>query len=374
MATYSEERKWTVYLHINKINGKEYVGITSTKPEKRWGSNGFGYKGQPFYYAIQKYGWNNFEHKILKENLTEKEACDFEYNYIKENDLVKKGYNADFGGKLGKSRFGAENVNSRPVIFDGMEYDSVSTLCKTFNFTYEKITPYLRHEHKMPVEFYVLGLRYKDEDMNTYKLMDKRQIKNKEVILDNILFESSKSCSEYCGVDIIKLRGWLNGTTRMPREYYDRGLRYSYKEMKDYHHQEELIIKNNSKEITIDDKIFLSVAYCSEYLNVPRKNITNWLNGKTSMPKKYYNRGLRYVYLDNSKIICSKRNDSGFKKVRIDDIIFNTIKDISDYIKIEKTLVEDYLKGKVTMPKELYERGLRYVDESLNANIIPRNK
>jgi len=46
------ENEWQVYIHINKINNKKYVGITSEKdPNKRW-KNGLGYKRQIFYKAI----------------------------------------------------------------------------------------------------------------------------------------------------------------------------------------------------------------------------------------------------------------------------------------------------------------------------------
>ena len=68
-----EEKKWCVYTHTNNINGKKYVGITCNKPERRW-RNGKGYILQQFYNAIQKYGWDNFTHEILFNNLTEKEA------------------------------------------------------------------------------------------------------------------------------------------------------------------------------------------------------------------------------------------------------------------------------------------------------------
>ena len=61
---------YKVYIHRNKINGKVYIGITKQKPENRW-RNGKGYKQNiKFYRAIEKYGWNNFEHIVLVDNLT----------------------------------------------------------------------------------------------------------------------------------------------------------------------------------------------------------------------------------------------------------------------------------------------------------------
>ena len=49
---------YCVYMHVNKINNKKYIGITKQKtPESRWGANGVNYKGSPhFYAAIKKYG------------------------------------------------------------------------------------------------------------------------------------------------------------------------------------------------------------------------------------------------------------------------------------------------------------------------------
>ena len=63
------ENNYTVYMHKNKINGKVYIGITSQQPVKRRWRKGSCYKNcNKFYKAIQKYGWNNFEHIILFEN------------------------------------------------------------------------------------------------------------------------------------------------------------------------------------------------------------------------------------------------------------------------------------------------------------------
>lgn len=91
---------WTVYAHINKINGKMYVGITSQEVQKRWGY-GCGYIESPYFNnAIRKYGWDNFDHEIIAEHLSEDEAKNFEKRLIKELNLTcdKYGYNLTNGG------------------------------------------------------------------------------------------------------------------------------------------------------------------------------------------------------------------------------------------------------------------------------------
>ena len=92
---------YVIYCHKNKINSKCYIGITQQKPKRRW-QNGVGYKTQNFYRAIEKYGWNNFEHIILEEGLSLEEATKKEKDYIKEfNSIVPNGYNISIGGESG---------------------------------------------------------------------------------------------------------------------------------------------------------------------------------------------------------------------------------------------------------------------------------
>ena len=65
---------YCVYLRINKIDGKKYVGQTCQIPEKRW-KEGKGYKGcVHFFNAIIKYGWDSFDHMIIADNLNHEEA------------------------------------------------------------------------------------------------------------------------------------------------------------------------------------------------------------------------------------------------------------------------------------------------------------
>ena len=94
-------KEFIVYMHENKINHKRYIGITCQKPTQRW-RGGKGYKKGLFKKAIDKYGWNNFEHKVLYKHLTKEQAC------LKEMELINKyktinsdyGYNLCEGGNL----------------------------------------------------------------------------------------------------------------------------------------------------------------------------------------------------------------------------------------------------------------------------------
>lgn len=79
----SVPKYWNVYVHINRINGKTYVGITSKDLIRRFGCQGQGYKGQAFWGAIQKYGWENFDHITVKDNIS-KEGTN--WYYIKYNN------------------------------------------------------------------------------------------------------------------------------------------------------------------------------------------------------------------------------------------------------------------------------------------------
>lgn len=94
------KNKYSVYCHINKVNYKMYFGITNIKPKYRW-NNGNGYKTQKiFYNAIKKYGWDNFDHLIIEQNLSEDAACNLEKVLIEKYNTTdrKNGYNFSTGG------------------------------------------------------------------------------------------------------------------------------------------------------------------------------------------------------------------------------------------------------------------------------------
>ena len=96
------ENNYIVYAHINKSNGKVYIGQTVNIKE-RWRGNGKNYISSPkFYNAILKYGWDNFEHKILHSNLSKTIADSMEQKYIELYNSIALGYNIKEGGSRGK--------------------------------------------------------------------------------------------------------------------------------------------------------------------------------------------------------------------------------------------------------------------------------
>lgn len=96
------EKTYCVYMHTLKIDGRKYIGVTGQEPARRWRPNGAGYKLQSYFWnAIQKYGWDNFKHEILFEELAWEQAS------LKEQALIKLfnttdhkfGFNLTLGGE-----------------------------------------------------------------------------------------------------------------------------------------------------------------------------------------------------------------------------------------------------------------------------------
>lgn len=102
----NNDNTYCIYCHINKVNGKIYIGQTvhQNNLTRRWGINGIGYKqSKYFYHAIQKYGWDNFKHIVILTDLTREEANIIEVLLIDKYNTTNPdfGYNLQSGGVNG---------------------------------------------------------------------------------------------------------------------------------------------------------------------------------------------------------------------------------------------------------------------------------
>lgn len=103
-------KKWIVYLTVNKVNNKIYIGVHGTEDPKKndlYLGNGVvasvpsTYKKSktPFQYAVNKYGPKNFKRYTLHICDTPEEAYAIEALIVDENFVKRKDtYNATLGG------------------------------------------------------------------------------------------------------------------------------------------------------------------------------------------------------------------------------------------------------------------------------------
>ena len=115
-------KQYCIYMHISP-SGKKYIGQTMQTHNLniRWG-NGNGYKRQTyFYHAIQKYGWDNFEHKIIESGLPIEEVDAREKYWIEhfKSNQKQYGYNLTSGGR-------AERVLNETALLNIMDAHALS--------------------------------------------------------------------------------------------------------------------------------------------------------------------------------------------------------------------------------------------------------
>ena len=157
---------YTVYKHINKLNGKVYVGQTSLGVNDRW-KNGKGYKNGIFRNAIKKYGWDNFEHIIVKENISKKEADLLETALIKEYKELGLSYNITDGGEGAPGyRHTKETRKKMSAKSKGRKFPEHVKLMVSARF---KGVPFTE-EHKLKISIALRGRRKSEEARLKMKL------------------------------------------------------------------------------------------------------------------------------------------------------------------------------------------------------------
>lgn len=102
------------------------------------------------------------------------------------------------------------------------------------------------------------------------------------------------------------------------------------------------------KTILCDGKIFKGIESCAEYYNINPRTMKGWLNKTNKMPISFYLKSLHYEDVDLSEYSIKKF-------YFCNNIIFDTIYQISDYCDIPYTTIQNMLLGLIQENK-LFKR------------------
>ena len=117
-----------------------------------------------------------------------------------------------------------------------------------------------------------------------------------------------------------------------------------------------------ARKVYVGDKIFGTIKEAAEYLGVPVKNFSRWLNGSRGLPKDKEHL-LQYKIGFVGQPPLSQEFFGQGSRVKCDGIIFNSVKECADYLKISDNTLIQYLKGAQFAPKRLKNRDLGYVNK-----------
>lgn len=279
---------YTVYRHTTP-SGKVYIGITKRRPAQRW-KRGCGYtRNLVFMRAIHKYGWDNIEHEVLYDGLTEEEAKRIEVELIAKHNATDRryGYNITAGGdhhvgapcseenrERVRLRFtGANNPCARKVIcLETLEtYDTVTEAesktgacnitgsCKRHKGR-QKAGGYhwAYYDPSLPREHYTdLLNRYIHEESVPYRMSEERKRQNGEahsipvICLDTgEVYKSLQEASDAHGLYVSNLCKCVNG-----RHHTAGGLHWAYYDSdKPSQYYEELLAERAERHAHSYDK------------------------------------------------------------------------------------------------------------------------
>lgn len=275
------ENNYTVYMHISPSN-KRYIGITSKSVNKRW-NNGLGYiKNDHFWRAIQKYGWNNFQHIIVAEKLSKQEACELEIKLIANYNTQdwEYGYNIMPGGE---TQILPES--SRKKISEAKKGKKMS----------KEARAKMSESHKGKVSC-LLGTTLSDETKSkiSKSLKGKKHphgaTSPKQVVCEGVVFSSIEECEKHYGLRSRIIGEWLSGRQYIPEKFVNFGLSFEGVET-----EYEIVPDKRNKKVCYEGIIYESASRCAKYIGVDRHYIIRWLSGEYKMPDKIKAGELHYV-------------------------------------------------------------------------------
>lgn len=316
------EKKYCIYKHTNKINGKVYIGQTCQTPQGRWGKDGKNYLSHDtkFARAIKKYGWDNFWHEIIEENIDSIEKSnERETFWIIFYNSVEQGYNSNYGGdnhipsqeviEKYKQRTGEKNgfyghhhseelkqemreLFGKPVICleTGKEYDSATYAGELLGICGGNIRSACRRGINVKIGIDWFHFYYKNEPLPVFIYPQERKVYNIETneIFPNLIKagESINKTSKLVGMCC---RGKIQTAGGYHWAYYDNWNNATEKEKNEIQNQNLKGIGRKKKVKCVETNIvYNSQLEASRLTGIGQQSISRVVNGKQSTAGGYH--------------------------------------------------------------------------------------
>ena len=264
---------YTVYMHISPSN-KRYIGITCQDVKDRW-KNGTGYRENNYFTkAINKYGWDNFEHIIIAKGLSDKEAKWLEIELIRElnSNNSEFGYNLTVGGE---GRKGIKHSDKTKKKISESKIGS---------------TPW--NKGKTDIFSEETRKRMSEIRKGRNKGGDNPTSKSVICLTTNMIFSSATEGAEYYERSVSKVVACCRGKQKYAGKLED-GTPLTWMYLEDYKKatEEEIqekirmsLVKHTSKTVPVicvtTGKIFNSIREGANYYNCSEKTIISCCKGR----------------------------------------------------------------------------------------------
>ena len=242
-------KEFTIYYHKSPEN-KYYIGQTCQELERRWKS-GKGYTSTKFSLAIEKFGWDNFEHGVLEEHIPQEKIDEVEAYYIELFDAVDNGYNTykqNYSGYHFSDLWSNNDIKQSMVKklieqrntqeYHEAQSQRMKKLWETEKYRKsqkESWTKERKEKMSKKVKEYWKDPEYKNKIQKAQSEYRKKDWQNPEYrkkmcvqvrcVETNEIFESVKAASEWCGVKSNTLSMALRSKTHQSGKHPESGVK-----------------------------------------------------------------------------------------------------------------------------------------------------
>lgn len=190
--------------------------------------------------------------------------------------------------------------NSKRVECDGVIYNTMRECSREIGISISNISIYLRQK-RLPKNLYDRKLKIVEDNFEEYAYFTEEDVnknkcetnRNKKVTCENRIFKNTTDCARYYGEKSHRLQMYLSGKTKMPLEWYERGLRF-YGDTETVYEVQTIKRKSNI-QIEYDGIIYDTITKCAKACGINRHTLSKYLEGNKPLPDYLKNKGLRLI-------------------------------------------------------------------------------